>query len=208
MAQLTFTQFLTLDGVYQGPGGPDEDRSGGFEHGGWLVPFADDDMGRFVNEVFDRAGAFLFGRRTYDIFASYWPRVTDEDDPIASRLNHLPKYVVSRTLRHADWEGSTIVGGGDDAVAAEVARLKEEQPEGELQIHGSATLARSLLARDLIDVCHLLVYPVAVGQGQRLFQDLPLPTAFELADHRTTAAGVAIHSYRPAGRATFGTIGA
>ncbi|MFD7231138.1 dihydrofolate reductase family protein [Streptomyces sp. NPDC059881] len=200
MAQLTLTQFITLDGVYQAPGGPNEDTRGGFTHGGWSYPYADDDFSAFMTGVFDRVGGFLLGRRTYDIFAGAWPRVTDENDPIASRLNSLPKYVVSTTLEKAEWNNSTIVSGN---VAEEVARLKQ-RTEGELQIHGSGALARSLMAHDLIDEFHLLVYPVVLGAGMRLFADGAPPTRFELAASSTTSTGVAIHTYRTAGRPEYG----
>ncbi|WP_405666304.1 dihydrofolate reductase family protein [Streptomyces sp. NBC_01166] len=201
MAKLTLTTFVSLDGVMQAPGGTDEDTSGGFEYGGWLVPFADDGMAAFTNEVFDRSGAFLLGRRTYDIFAAYWPRVTDPQDPIATRLNTLPKHVVSTTLTDPEWENTTVVPGD---VPAEVARLKERTAEGELQIHGSGTLARSLLAHGLIDEVNLLVYPVYLGSGKRLFAEGGKPTAFELTGARTTGSGIAIHTYRPEGPARFG----
>ncbi|MCX4514674.1 dihydrofolate reductase family protein [Streptomyces sp. NBC_01619] len=200
MAQLTLTQFITLDGVYQAPGGPNEDTRGGFTHGGWSYPYADDDFSAFMTGVFDRVGGFLLGRRTYDIFAGAWPRVTDENDPIAFRLNSLPKYVVSTTLEKAEWNNSTIVSGN---VAEEVARLKQ-RTEGELQIHGSGALARSLMAHDLIDEFHLLVYPVVLGAGMRLFADGAPPTRFELAASSTTSTGVAIHTYRTAGRPEYG----
>ncbi len=201
MAKLTLTEFLTLDGVVQAPGGPDEDRDGGFEHGGWLVPYADEDMGRFMDEVFRTVDGFLLGRRTYQIFAAHWPHVTDEDDPIATKLNALPKYVASRTLEKVEWHNSTLLGG--DA-AREVAALKERL-EGELQIHGSGTLARSLMAHGLIDEYRLLVYPVLLGGGKRLFDDGAVPTALELTDSRTTGTGVAIHTYRAAGRPRYGS---
>ncbi|GAA4894493.1 dihydrofolate reductase family protein [Streptomyces coeruleoprunus] len=203
MARLTLTTFLSLDGVMQAPGGPDEDRSGGFAYGGWLVPFFDDDMGRFVNEVFGRVDAFLLGRRTYEIFASYWPKVTDPADPIAGPLNSLPKYVVSRTLDKVDWQGSRLVQG--DVVEA-VTRLKE-QPGREIQIHGSGTLAQTLIAHGLIDEYNLLVFPVFLGAGRRLFPQGGTPTAFELTAHRTTKAGVTIQTYRPTGEARFGEFG-
>ncbi|MCX4554077.1 dihydrofolate reductase family protein [Streptomyces sp. NBC_01387] len=201
--KLTLTSFLTLDGVVQAPGGPEEDRTGGFEYGGWLVPFADEEMGRFMAGVLARAGAFLLGRRTYEIFAGSWPQVTDPDDPIATCLNALPKHVVSTTLERTDWHNSTLLGPD---TAAEVKRLKA-QPGPELQIHGSPTLARSLMADGLIDEYNLLVYPVVLGTGQRLFPEGGLPTAFELTASRTTPAGVAIQTYRPAGPATFGSFG-
>ncbi|OEJ93695.1 dihydrofolate reductase family protein [Streptomyces thermolilacinus] len=204
MAQLTLTTFLSLDGVMQAPGGPDEDRSDGFDYGGWLVPFADEDMGRFMNEVFDRADAFLLGRRTYEIFASYWPEVTDPDDPIAGPLNNLPKHVVSRTLRTVEWNNSHLVEGDLGEV---VARLKAG-PGREIQVHGSARLAQGLIAHGLVDALNLLVFPVFLGKGRRLFPDGGVPTAYELTGHRTTSTGATIQTYRPTGPAEFGTFAA
>lgn len=205
MGKLTLTTFLSLDGVVQAPGAPDEDPSEGFEYGGWVVPFADDGMGHFMTEVFDRSAAFLLGRRTYDIFSGYWPKVTDPDHPIASRLNGLPKHVVSTTLEHPHWEHTDVVSGD---VVADVGRLKARTQSGELQIHGSATLARSLMPHDLIDEYNLLIFPVYLGRGRRLFPDGGLPTAFRLAGARTTSKGISIHTYRAAGRAEFGTFDA
>jgi dihydrofolate reductase len=200
--QLTVTTFLSVDGVMQGPGGPDEDRSDGFDRGGWLVPHFDEATGQFVVEAFEKADAFLLGRRTYEIFAGYWPKVTDPDDPVASRLNGLPKYVVSNRLRSADWHNSTIVKGD---IAAEVARLKQ-LPGRELQVHGSGTLARTLLENDLVDEWRLLVFPVIVGAGRRLFPDAGVATGLRLVDSRTTGSGTAIHVYQPTGRAEFGEV--
>ncbi|MFD5328527.1 dihydrofolate reductase family protein [Streptomyces sp. NPDC127092] len=203
MATLSLTQFLTLDGVYQAPGGPEEDTTGGFDLGGWVFPYVDEDFGRFVNEVFERPTAFLLGRRTYDIFASYWPKQTDPDDPIAGRLNALPKYVVSTTLDRADWPTTTVLrGDAADAVAALKQRL-----DGEVQMHGSGGLARTLLEHDLIDRLHLLVFPVVLGKGRRLFAEGATPSAFRLAESRFTSTGVTIQTYELAGRPTFGTIG-
>jgi dihydrofolate reductase len=200
--QLTITTFLSVDGVYQGPGGPDEDRRDGFDRGGWLVPHFDEATGQFMTEVFEKVDAFLLGRRTYEIFAASWPKVTDPDDPIASRLNTLPKYVVSTTLGSADWQNSTIVNGD---IPAEVARLKEA-PGRELQVHGSGALARTLLEKDLVDEWRLLVFPVIVGAGRRLFPDAGVATGLRLVDSRTTGSGVAIHVYRPTGRPEFGEV--
>ncbi|MEV0118395.1 dihydrofolate reductase family protein [Streptomyces sp. NPDC050844] len=200
--KLTLTQFQTLDGVIQAPGGPEEDRVDGFEHGGWSVPFGDDDFGRFINGVFDRADAFLLGRRTYDIFASYWPKMTDPADPVASRLNALPKYVATTTLTGSDWENTHLIGRED--IAKDVALLKE-QPGRELQLHGSAGLAQSLLAHDLIDTIHLLTFPVTLGTGKRLFADGGLPTSFRTTASSLSSTGVVISTYERAGRPEYGT---
>ncbi|MFI8930000.1 dihydrofolate reductase family protein [Streptomyces sp. NPDC053474] len=200
--KITLTQFQTLDGVIQAPGGPEEDTSDGFPHGGWSVPYGDDDFGRFVEEVFGRVDAFLLGRRTYEIFAGYWPKMTDPADPIASRLNALPKYVASRTLTGADWAGTEIIGRDD--LLRDVGALKE-RPGRELQLHGSADLARSLLAHDLIDTLHLLTFPVVLGTGKRLFAEGGLPTAFRHTASRTTSKGVVITSYDRAGRPEYGS---
>ncbi len=200
--QLTVTTFVSVDGVYQGPGGPTEDPSGGFDRGGWLVPHFDEETGQFMDETFGKVDAFLLGRRTYEIFAASWPKVTDPDDPIAGKLNTLPKYVVSNTLPSADWQNSTIVNGD---VPAEVARLKG-MPGRELQVHGSGMLARSLLENDLVDELRLLVFPVIVGAGRRLFPDEGVPTGLRLTETRTTGSGVAIHVYQPTGRPEFGEV--
>ncbi|MFF8267818.1 dihydrofolate reductase family protein [Streptomyces sp. NPDC016562] len=204
MGKLTLTTFLTLDGVMQAPGGPDEDRSGGFDYGGWLVPFADEGMGEFVTEVFGRTEAFLLGRRTYEIFASYWPEHDDPADPVAGGLNRLPKYVASTTLKEPAWGPVTVLDG--EHLQSEIVRVKDAM-EGELQVHGSGQLAQWLLARDLVDELNLLVFPVFLGAGRRLFPTGGLPTTFELTGSRTTSAGAAIHTYRPRGRAAFGSFG-
>ncbi|MFJ8149990.1 dihydrofolate reductase family protein [Streptomyces sp. NPDC096094] len=201
MGKLVLTTFLTLDGVYQAPGGPREDTRDGFEQGGWSVPYGDEDFGRFVDEVFGRVGAFLLGRRTYDIFASYWPKMTDPADPVASKLNGLPKYVASTTLTDPGWAGTTVLGGD---LAKEVTALKE-RTDGELQVHGSGALAGSLLALDLVDTVHLLTFPVVLGAGRRLFVEGALPTAFRHTGGRVTAAGVSIQSYDLAGRPEYGS---
>ncbi|MFD8980942.1 dihydrofolate reductase family protein [Streptomyces sp. NPDC059564] len=204
MGKLTLTTFLTLDGVMQAPGGPEEDPDGGFAYGGWVAPFADEGMGEFITEVFDRAGAFLLGRRTYEIFAGYWPRHDDPADPIAGPLNRLPKYVASTTLKEPSWAGTTVVDG--EQLQSEVVRAKDAT-DGELQIHGSGQLAQWLLARDLVEELNLLVFPVFLGGGRRLFPTGGLPTAFELTASRITSSGIAAHTYRPTGRASFGTVG-
>jgi len=189
--RLTATTFVTLDGVMQAPGGPDEDRSGGFEHGGWSVPYADEEFGRHVVTWFEQADAFLLGRRTYEIFAGYWPKMTDPADPIASRLNGLPKYVASRTLASADWEGATLIEG--DVVAA-VRRLKE-QPGRELQVHGSGELLQTLMEADLVDEHRLFLYPVLTGRGRRLFREAGPARSLKLETSEVSPSGVIVSVY-------------
>ncbi|MBQ1093254.1 dihydrofolate reductase family protein [Streptomyces sp. B93] len=201
MGKLVLTTFVTLDGVYQAPGGPTEDPSGGFDQGGWSVPYGDEDFGRFMTEVFDHVGAFLLGRRTYDIFAAHWPRVTDPADPIAAKLNGLPKYVASSTLTDPGWAGTTVISGD---LGKEVTALKE-RTDGELQVHGSGALAHSLLAQDLVDTVHLLTFPVVLGAGRRLFAEGAVPTAFRHTGGRITGAGVSIQSYDLVGRPAYGS---
>ena len=202
MAKLVVTTFVTLDGVMQAPGGPDEDRSGGFEHGGWLVPYFDEATGAFMTEVFERPGAFLLGRRTYDIFTGHWPHVTDESDPIASKLNSLPKYVASRSMESAEWQNSTVIRD----VPAEVAELKK-RPGGELQVHGSGDLIQTLIEHDLIDTYNVLAFPVVLGTGKRLFPEGVTPGALRLTGSRTTGTGVVISSYERAGKPEYGAFG-
>jgi dihydrofolate reductase len=201
--RLTVTTFVTLDGVMQAPGGPDEDRSGGFDHGGWLVPYADQDMGEAMDGFFREADAFLLGRRTYEIFAAYWPKQTDPDNPIASKLNSLPKHVASRTLHELSWDGSTLIEGN---LAEAVAELKQ-QPGRELQVHGSAQLAAALQRHGLVDEYRLLTYPVVLGDGRRLFPEGSRPTAMRLLDTTTTSTGVTINRFEPAGAPEYGLIG-
>jgi dihydrofolate reductase len=201
--RLTVTTFVTLDGVYQAPGGPDEDRSGGFDQGGWLVPYADQDMGEAMDGFFAEVDAFLLGRRTYEIFAAYWPKVTDPDHPIASKLNSQPKHVASRTLSDLSWQGSKLIEGD---LAEAVAELKQ-QPGRELQVHGSGQLAAALQQHGLVDEYRLLTYPVVLGKGMRLFPEGSRPTAMRLLDTKTTSAGVTINRFEPTGDPEYGLIG-
>ncbi|MFE7718911.1 dihydrofolate reductase family protein [Nocardia rhizosphaerihabitans] len=198
--ELSLTQFLTIDGVYQAPGGPEEDTSDGFTHGGWSVPYGDEDFGVFMDSVFDRVDAFLLGRRTYDIFAGYWPKVDDPDNPVATKLNDLPKYVATGTLTEADWAGTELLRGD---IVAEVTALKA-RPGRELQMHGSGALAQTLLAAGLIDTMNLLTFPVVLGTGKKLFTDTVRPTGFTLTESRTTSTGVLIASYRADGAPKYG----
>jgi dihydrofolate reductase len=193
--RLTLHTFLTLDGVLQAPGGPEEDPSGGFTHGGWSFPYGDEDFGAAMVGWFGHATAFLLGRKTYEIFTGHWPRVTDPADPIASKLNALPKYVASTTLASADWNNSTVLAGD---LATEVAKLKES-PGDELQVHGSGDLAQTLIEHDLIDEYRLLYFPVHLGSGKKLFADGARPAALRLLSTSATAAGVIIASYAPDG---------
>jgi dihydrofolate reductase len=202
--RLILMEFLSLDGVAQGPGSPDEDTSDGFTRGGWLVPHLDDEFIQLVANWLSEVDAFLFGRRTYDNFSRDWPKVTDPDDPFAGKLNGLPKYVASHSLAKADWAPTTILSGD---VPAQVAELKR-QPGRELQIHGSARLAQSLLAAGLIDELRLLIAPVVVGSGRRLFPDSGAPAGLRLLRNETTSAGVAVHVYESTGLPEYGTYGA
>jgi dihydrofolate reductase len=199
--KLTLTTFLSLDGVMQAPGAPTEDTSGDFKHGGWLVPYADADMGRIVTNAFAAADAFLLGRKTYEIFAAHWPRVTDPNDPVATALNRLPKYVASRTLAKAEWQNSTVIRGD---IAREVAELERRYPR-EIQVHGSGDLAQTLLTNDLIDEFRLWLYPVVLGSGKRLFGSGAVPAALELVSTDTTSTGVVVNTYRRAGKPVYGS---
>jgi len=194
--KLTTITNVSVDGVMQGLGGPDEDRTGGFERGGWALPLFDDEAAALVYDLYQRAAAFLFGRRTYEIFAGYWGAMADSSHPIAAALNTRPKYVASTTLTDPHWADTTVLSG---EVAAAVGELKAE-PAGELQVHGSGNLVRSLLDNRLVDEIILLTYPVIVGQGTRLFPDTGPDTALELVDSQSTPKGVSIQVYRPAGR--------
>ena len=198
--RLTVTTFVSLDGVVQGPGGANEDTTGGFAQGGWLVPYADEGMGEFMDEVFAAADAFLLGRRTYQIFEAHWPKVTDENDPVATKLNTLPKYVASTTLTEVGWHNSTLVTD----VPAEVAQLKKE-PGNELQVHGSGSLVRAPMQHRLVDEFRLLVFPVVLGGGKRLFEPGSEPAGLRLVDSKTMSKGTILAIYRVTGRPTYGT---
>ena len=200
MGTITAATFMTLDGVMQAPGGPDEDRDGGFEHGGWSFPYFSDDMGDVINDAFGKADAILLGRRTYEIFAASWPNFPEEDDPVASRLNTLPKYVVSKTLEKADWEPTTIIRRD---VPAEVAKLKD-QYDGEIQVHGSAALVQTLHANGLIDEYRVFIEPVVLGTGKRLFEPGAAPTALRLIESRPMGKGAVLAIYQPSGKPTYG----
>ena len=185
----------------QAPGAPDEDRSGNFKQGGWMVPNFSEDVGPIVADVMGRADAFLLGRKTYDIFAAYWPKFPDQNDPIASALNRLPKYVASRTLQKADWHNTTVLRGD---VPKQIAELKQRHAR-ETQVHGSGDLAQTLFAHDLVDEYHLWFFPVVLGSGKRLFGSGAEPAALTLVDSKRSTSGVVINTYRRAGKPTYGS---
>ena len=174
MGMLAVDLFITLDGVYQAPGGPEEDPEHGFEYGGWQAPYLDDESGAVIGAGIDRLDALLLGRKTYDIFAGYWPN--QGDDPIAVKFNAVPKFVASRTLTDPTWQGTTVVSD----VATEVRAIKDRFDE--IHVIGSGDLARSLLAADLVDRLNLYLYPIAFGTGKRLFDAGTVPAAFRLAE--------------------------
>jgi dihydrofolate reductase len=195
--KLATTTMVTVDGVMQGLGAPDEDRRGGFERGGWVGPLFEEEAATFLNQVYERADAFLFGRRTYEIFAGSWGTWDDPgDSPIWTALNTTPKYVASTTPFDPEWAQTTVLSGD---LAAAVRELKAKAG-GELQVHGSGVLVRWLLDNDLVDEINLLVCPVVVGQGTRLFPDTGPDIALQLVESRFTPKGVVIQVYRPTGR--------
>jgi dihydrofolate reductase len=202
--KLTTNTNVSVDGVMQGLGGPEEDRRGGFERGGWAMPHFDSETAALTGQVYQRADAFLFGRRTYEVFAGSWGTgswgANQGDNPISVALNTRPKYVASTTLIDPQWADTTVLSGD---VAAAVGELKAK-PGGELQVVGSLSLVRWLLDNDLVDEITLLTYPVVVGQGARLFPDAGQDTALELVESRATTSGVTMQVYRTAGRPQYG----
>jgi dihydrofolate reductase len=200
MRLTTITQ-VSVDGVMQGNGGRDENRTGGFERGGWARPLFDNEAMTFVDQVYQRADAFLFGRRTYDLFAGYWGVMDPGSSPIADALNTRPKYVASNTLTEARWADTTVLSGD---VAAAIGELKAK-PGGELQVHGSGKLVRWLLDNQLVDEITLLVCPVVVGQGTRLFPDSGPDMALELVESRAYPKGITTQVYLTAGRPQYAT---
>jgi dihydrofolate reductase len=194
--RLTTNTQVSVDGVMQANGGRDPILDPGMERGGWARPLFDSEAMAFVDEYYARADAFLFGRRTYDLFAGYWGVRDDLENPIVRALNTKPKYVASNTLTDPQWPDTTVLS---DDLAAAIGDLKA-RPGGELQVHGSAILTRWLLENDLVDEMTLLVCPVVVGQGMRLFPDSGPDVALDLIDSRAFPKGITTQVYRPAGR--------
>ena len=203
MPRIIVNAFLTLDGVVQAPGGPDEDQEGGFQHGGWQAPYVGDVMGRLVTEGIADADGFLLGRKTYDIFASYWPKVTDPNDPIATALNSRPKYVLSRSLERVTWSNSTLIKGD---VVAELRKLRQ-QPGRTLHTWGSAAALQTLMKNDLIDEYRLFIFPVVLGSGKRLFGSGTVPVALKQVESVTSGKGGTYHRFERSGKPEYGQIG-
>jgi len=197
MKLMSHTQ-ITVDGVMQGNGGAtQEDKRSGFERGGWAMGVFDDQSLEFIVKTYQSADAFLFGRKTYEVFAASWGKVADmRVHPIGEALNEKPKYVVSNTIANPKWAGTTVLSGD---VEAEIRKLKAK-PGGELQVHGSGALIRWLLERDLVDEMTLLIVPVVLGQGVRLFPESGTDIALDLVDSRADSKGVTVQIYRPKGR--------
>jgi dihydrofolate reductase len=194
MAKIVLSEFLTLDGVMQAPGGADEDRSDGFDKGGWQLSYAHETVGKYVTDGLTDAGGLLLGRRTYDIFAGYWPDQSADGFPIAGLMNSLPKFVVSRTLSEPlSWQNSTLI---KDDVASRLQQVKSEVDKDILVI-GSGDLAQTLMTDDLVDEYRLMVYPLALGAGKRLFRDADATKRLRLTDSAITSAGVLLLTYVP-----------
>lgn len=203
MSTIAINTFMTLDGVAQAPGGPEEDRDNEFTHGGWQVPYFTEQLGEIIGPWHSGAGGYLLGRRTYDIFGGYWPNVSEdhEDHAMAKVINETPKYVATRSTVTKAWADTTVLTGD---VPAEVAKLKA-QDLGELQMAGSLDLAQTLMRHNLIDEFRLTIFPVVLGTGKRLFADGTVPSGLKLVSARTTDAGVVAAVYRRVGPPEYGT---
>jgi dihydrofolate reductase len=199
MRKLIVSTFLTLDGVMQAPGGPGEDDSGGFAHGGWSVNYWDEQMGQVMDEATSKPFAMLLGRQTYDIMAAYWPHAPEETG--AKVFNDATKYVASRSRPRLEWSNSVLIEG--DAAEGIAALKQEDGPE--LQVHGSGSLIQTLLGHNLVDQYRLWVFPLVLGSGKRLFADGTIPSGLKLADHKVSTTGVVIGTYEPAGEIVTGS---
>jgi dihydrofolate reductase len=203
MRKLIVLSFITLDGVIQAPGGPEEDPTGGFKHEGWIVGYIDDFLGRVLDKQISKPFDLLLGRKTYEIFAAHWPYVNTSEDPFAARFNNAKKYVASKTLTKLDWSNSELIKGD---VANEVKKLKE-QDGPEIQVYGSGNLIQTLLKQDLVDELWLKIFPVTLGIGKRLFAEGTNPAGFRLLLSEISPSGVIIASYERAGEVKTGSFG-
>jgi len=201
MRKLIVLSFITLDGVMQAPGGPEEDPTGGFKYGGWVAGYFDDFLGKVMVKQMSKPFDLLLGRKTYEIFAAHWPYVKTNGDPIAAGINNAKKYVASKTLIKGDWRNSELIKGD---VAKEVKRLKE-QDGPEIQVHGSGCLIQTLLKHDLVDELWLKIFPITLGRGKRLFAEGTIPVGFKLLESETSPTGVIIASYARAGEVKTGS---
>jgi dihydrofolate reductase len=202
MRKLIVLSFITLDGVMQAPGGPEEDPTGRFKHGGWVFPYFDDFLGKVMAGQMGHPFDLLLGRRTYEIFAAYWPYVKADDDRIAAGINNARKYVASRTLKTLEWSNSELLKRD---LPGEVKRLKEQEGP-DIQVHGSGNLIQTLLKRDLVDELWLKIFPIILGKGKRLFAEGGIPAAFMLLESETSPSGVIVATYRRAGEVKTGSI--
>lgn len=201
MRKLKVTTFLTLDGIMQAPGGPEEDPDSGFDQGGWSVGYWDDQVDQEMSDFMGTPFDLVLGRKTYEIFASFWPNATEEQG--AKPMNDATKNVASRTLKSLEWANSVLIEG--DVVEGVRALKQSDGPE--LQIHGSSNLIQSLLPHNVIDEFHLLIFPLVLGKGKRLFDEGTMPDGFELVDHKVSSTGVIIATYRTGREIKFGTFG-
>ncbi len=201
MRELIVNTFLTLDGVVQAPGGPEEDPSGGFEHGGWSFGYWDEQMQSVMGESMSKPFVLVLGRKTYEIFAAHWPHT---DEPGAEPLNSATKHVASTTLEELEWENSKLIEG---EVPDGIRALKEEDGP-ELQVHGSANLIQTLLEHELIDEFRLWIFPLVLGKGKRLFDAGTLPAALELARSQVSSTGVIMATYRSGAEIKYGSFAA
>lgn len=202
MRHIVISTFVTLDGVMQAPGGPEEDPSGGFTHGGWSAGYWDDVIGQAMGDSMGKPFDLLLGRKTYEIFAAYWPHATAEEG--ADALNNARKYVVSTTLDRAEWQNSVLIRPGERDVPDQIRRLKgQEGPE--IQVHGSSELIQTLIQHDLVDRYFLKIFPVLLGTGKRLFGDGTIPAGLRLVDSKTSSTGVVIATYERAGEIPYGS---
>ncbi len=201
MRKVVVLSFITLDGVVQAPGGPEEDPTGGFNHGGWVAGYFDDFIAKVMVKQMSEPFDLLLGRKTYEIFAAYWPYVKTDEDTIATGINNAKKYVASKTLIKLDWSNSELIKGD---VATEVKKLKEQDGPA-IQVHGSGDLIQTLLKHDLVDELWLKIFPITLGRGKRLFAEGTIPVGFKLLESESSPSGVIVATYVRAGEVKTGS---